>query len=158
MNERGIPEAGMAHPQERAHAAGTLRNGENLLMTLVLAAMVLLPLLDIVLRWTPFVLPASSSVQSHLTLLVCMIGGAIAAREGRLLALSTVTTFLKGHVKAGAVSSAVLSGPRSRPCLPWQAHGLCSRREPARISWPTAYRSGFLRQSFPWVSRWWWCV
>ena len=102
MNERGIPEAGMAHPQERAHAAGTLRNGENLLMTLVLAAMVLLPLLDIVLRWTPFVLPASSSVQSHLTLLVCMIGGAIAAREGRLLALSTVTTFLKGHVKAGA--------------------------------------------------------
>jgi tripartite ATP-independent transporter DctM subunit len=79
-----------------------LRDGENLLITVVLAAMVILPLLDIVLRLTPFVLPASSTVQSHLTLFICMIGGAIAAREERLLALSTVTTLLKGRLKEAA--------------------------------------------------------
>ncbi len=51
------------------------------------------------LRGTSIVFPASSAVQSHLTLLICMMGGAIAAREGRLLALSTVTTLLKGTVQ-----------------------------------------------------------
>ena len=102
MNERVVPEASLPSLGGQARPKGILRDGENLLITLVLAAMVLLPLLDIALRWTPLVLPASSSVQSHLTLLVCMIGGAIAAREGRLLALSTVTTFLKGRAKEGA--------------------------------------------------------
>ena len=85
-----------------ARGKSLMRDGENLLITLVLALMVVLPLLDIALRLTPFVLPASSTVQSHLTLLVCMIGGAIAAREGRLLALSTVTTLLKGRLKEAA--------------------------------------------------------
>jgi C4-dicarboxylate transporter DctM subunit len=85
-----------------ARSKSLLRGGENLLITLVLALMVILPLLDIALRLTPFVLPASSTVQAHLTLLVCMIGGAIAAREGRLLALSTVTTLLRGRLKEAA--------------------------------------------------------
>jgi tripartite ATP-independent transporter DctM subunit len=47
-------------------------------------------------------LRGSSAIQSHLTLFVCMIGGAIAAREGRLLSLSTVTAFLKPRAKAAA--------------------------------------------------------
>jgi C4-dicarboxylate transporter DctM subunit len=85
-----------------ARGKSLLRDGENLLITLVLALMVILPLLDIALRLTPFVLPASSTVQAHLTLFICMIGGAIAAREGRLLALSTVTTLLKGRLKESA--------------------------------------------------------
>ena len=85
-----------------ARSKSLLRGGENLLITLVLALMVILPLLDIALRLTPFVLPASSTVQSHLTLFICMIGGAIAAREGRLLALSTVTALLKGRLKEAA--------------------------------------------------------
>ena len=102
MSESLDPEGGVPGIAGQARPKGILHYGENLLMTMVLAAMVLLPLLDIALRWTPFVLPASSSVQSHLTLLVCMIGGAIAAREGRLLALSTLTTLLKGCVKEGA--------------------------------------------------------
>jgi tripartite ATP-independent transporter DctM subunit len=76
--------------------------GENLAMTFCLAAMVLLPLIDIVLRSTSIVLPGSSAIQCHLTLLVCMIGGAIAAREARLLSLSTFTAFLKDRGKAAA--------------------------------------------------------
>jgi len=75
---------------------------ENLAITLCLGAMVLIPLLDMVLRSTTIVLPGSSAVQCHLTLFICMIGGAIAAREGRLLALSTVTAFLKDRAKAAA--------------------------------------------------------
>jgi tripartite ATP-independent transporter DctM subunit len=64
--------------------------------------MVLIPLLEMVLRSTTIVLPGSSAVQSHLTLFLCMLGGMVAAREGRLLALSTVTAFLKGRAKAAA--------------------------------------------------------
>jgi tripartite ATP-independent transporter DctM subunit len=79
-----------------------LRTGENVLITVCLAAMVVLPLLEIVLRSTTLVLRGSSAIQSHLTLFICMLGGAIAAREGRLLSLSTVTAFLKPRAKAAA--------------------------------------------------------
>ena len=93
--------------------AGVLWKGENLFLALCLAAMVLLPLTEMVLRTTTIVLPGSSAVQCHLTLFICMIGGAIAAREGRLLALSTVTAFLKPRLKeaarffSGAVAAAI---------------------------------------------------
>jgi C4-dicarboxylate transporter, DctM subunit len=80
----------------------SFQTGENLLITFCLSIMVLLPLLEIVLRPTPFVIEGSSAIQSHLTLFVCMIGGAIAAREARLLSLSTVTAFLKGRAKTAA--------------------------------------------------------
>jgi C4-dicarboxylate transporter, DctM subunit len=78
---------------------GYLARAENFLISLVLAVLVLLPLQDIALRRTSLVLPASSAVQSYLTLFICMIGGAIAARDGRLLALSTVTTLLKTRLR-----------------------------------------------------------
>jgi C4-dicarboxylate transporter, DctM subunit len=81
---------------------GSLQKTENLLMTFCLASMVLIPLIDIVLRPTRIVFPGSSAIQCHLTLFICMIGGAIAAREGRLLSLSTVTVFLKGWGKTAA--------------------------------------------------------
>jgi len=81
---------------------GIFGRGENLAITICLGAMVLIPLLEMVLRPTTIVLPGSSAVQQHLTLFVCMLGGAIAARQGRLLALSTVTAFLKNRAKAAA--------------------------------------------------------
>lgn len=71
------------------------RAGENLLVTFALAAMTVLPLVEITLRagWSTG-LAGSSTIVQHLTLVVGMLGGALAAREGRLLALSTVTTLL----------------------------------------------------------------
>ena len=67
------------------------RKVEDAAMSLVLAAMVLIPLIEAVLRRTLQTgIPASTSIVQHAVLLVCMLGGAIAAREGRLLALSTV--------------------------------------------------------------------
>jgi tripartite ATP-independent transporter DctM subunit len=79
-----------------------LHRGENWLVTAALAAMVLLPLSEAVFRlllklgitWS---VPGASSITKHLTLVVAMIGGMIAAREARLLSLSTLTAFLRGN-------------------------------------------------------------
>ncbi|MBI2929512.1 MAG: TRAP transporter large permease subunit [Verrucomicrobia bacterium] len=87
-----------------------LVQGENLLVTLSLAAMVVLPLTEIVLRklFHTGIAGASAFLQ-HFTLIIGMVGGAIAARDGRLLSLSTLATFLKGGWRDGAllVSGAV---------------------------------------------------
>lgn len=73
---------------------------ENLLVVLALAAMVLLPCLEIVLRkFFDSGVPASVPLVQHLVLAVGMLGGAVAAREGRLLAIGTLTTYLKGRWK-----------------------------------------------------------
>jgi len=51
-------------------------------------------------------------IVQHLVLVVGMIGGAIAARNGRLLSLSTLTTFLRGRWKQAAhiVSHGIATG------------------------------------------------
>ena len=68
-----------------------LRSGENGLMITVLAAIVLLPLIEVVLRKTAnFGIAGSNVFVQHFTLLVGVLGGAIAAREGRLLSLSSL--------------------------------------------------------------------
>ncbi len=80
-----------------------LRDGENLLVTLALGAMVLIPLIEVVLRKTLHTgISGAASFEQHLTLAVGMLGGAIAARENRLLSLSTLSTFLKGRWKTAA--------------------------------------------------------
>lgn len=76
---------------------------EDLLVNAALAVMVALPLLESFLRTIgrPGLSGAGSVVQ-HLTLVVGMIGGAIAAREGRLLALSTLVEHLAERWQAAA--------------------------------------------------------
>jgi tripartite ATP-independent transporter DctM subunit len=76
-------------------AAGFWTRFENALIIVALAVMVVLPMTEIVLRagWNSG-LPGSSLVVQHLTLIVGMLGGALAARDGRLLALSNVSTLL----------------------------------------------------------------
>jgi len=63
--------------------------------------MMLLPLAEAGLRRTLHVsIPASTTIVQHMVLVVGMLGGAIAAREGRLLTLSTWgETALRGHLK-----------------------------------------------------------
>ena len=73
-----------------------LRNAENLLVVLALGVMVFLPCAEIGLRkFFHSGIPASSPLVQHLVLVVGMLGGAIAARDDRLLALSSLTTFFK---------------------------------------------------------------
>lgn len=91
-----------------------LRRIENALLALALAATVLLPLTETVLRkFFHSGIPAQSSFLQHLTLIIGMVGGAIAAREGKLLALSALTSVLSprwraaAHVWSGSVGAVV---------------------------------------------------
>ena len=85
-------------------------NGENLLISVALGLMLILPLVEIVLRFWRKGISGSSFFEQHLTLIVGMLGGAIAAREQRLLSLSTLSAFLKGRWKtAAAVGSTALA-------------------------------------------------
>ena len=76
------------------------RQAENSVVVLSLAAMVLLPLIEATLRKCFNTgIAASASLVQHLCLVLGMIGGAIAAREDRLLSLSTLSNLLKGRAK-----------------------------------------------------------
>jgi C4-dicarboxylate transporter DctM subunit len=74
---------------------------ENVAVALFLAAMVLIPLAESLLRATLGIgISGSVAVVQHLTLLVGMAGGAIAARENRLLALSTGELLPAGRLRS----------------------------------------------------------
>jgi C4-dicarboxylate transporter, DctM subunit len=80
-----------------------LRTGEDSLIAVVLAALVLLPLTEIFLRKLFHTgLSGATAFEQHFTLLVGLLGGMLAARERRLLVLSTLTQFLKGRWQAFA--------------------------------------------------------
>lgn len=96
---------GIQNPGERqpARLSASLRQAENLALVLASAAMVLLPLVEIALRsFFQRSLFGSSAMVQQLTLVVGMVGGAVAAREGRLLSLSSAAAFLKGRWKTAA--------------------------------------------------------
>jgi C4-dicarboxylate transporter DctM subunit len=64
---------------------------ENSVVSAALFIMVLVPLAESILRRTFHTgIPASTTIVQHMVLVVGMLGGAIAAREGRLLSLSTL--------------------------------------------------------------------
>jgi TRAP-type C4-dicarboxylate transport system permease small subunit len=69
---------------------------ENWLISTALGVMMALPLLEIALRRFNSGVSGSAEMLQHLVLFVAMAGGAIAARENRLLSLSTFAAFLKG--------------------------------------------------------------
>ena len=94
-----------------------LKGAENAIVCLALFAMVVIPLAESLLRRMFHTgIPASTSIVQHMVLVIGMVGGAIAAREGRLLSLSTFReTSLHGRLKSAAEFfshsvSAVVSG------------------------------------------------
>src|ERR1017187_10983641 len=95
--------AGPFDPGAHSGFRGVAVLGENLLLVAVLASMLLLPVAEIVLRHVFHTdISGSSAIVQHLTLIVGMLGGAIAARDGRLLALSPVQTLLTGRARVAA--------------------------------------------------------
>jgi C4-dicarboxylate transporter DctM subunit len=86
---------------------------EDLIVSAVIAAMVFVPLTDAVLRYAFQIgITGAPLIVQHLALFVGMFGGIIAAREGRLLALSTLgersgTFGVIARVFSGSVSAAV---------------------------------------------------
>lgn len=89
-----LPEPASSAPPVGAPrgAARALRATEEAVAAAVLAAMALLILIEIVLRpWYGFLIPGSPVFVRQLTMWVALLGAALAAREGRLLALATGT-------------------------------------------------------------------
>ena len=92
------------------NAQGALVAGENLLVALALAALALLPVAEILLRAVFHVgIRGAATLTQHMVLVVGMLGAAIAARENRLLSLSSLPLILRGWMRpaARAVSGCV---------------------------------------------------
>ena len=120
-----------------------LRGIEDGPLIFILAALMLVPLIEGVARkfgWAG-IRGANPFVQ-HFTLLVSVLGGAIAAREGRLLKLSSLPNLFKGIWKpaalifSGSVSAAISA------VLAWAAWKWCSA-QPAgsTIAYGIPYRA-----------------
>src|SRR6267378_6903838 len=96
-----MPAAGRL-PIEPAKAAPSrwrwLWETENALVSLALAALMLLPLIEIAGRKLFHGgVSGAAAFEQHLVLIIGLLGGMFAARDRRLLALSTLTTFFKGR-------------------------------------------------------------
>ncbi len=74
---------------------------EDLLLTLSLGAIILLPLIEAVLRKTLHIgISGASAITQHLCLIIAMLGGAVAARQRRLLSLGAPQSLLKGKAQS----------------------------------------------------------
>src|SRR6266704_149746 len=90
-----------------------LWEAENLLISLALATLMLLPIIEIVGRKVLHGgVSGAAAFEQHLVLIIGLLGGMFAARDRRLLALSTLTSFLKGRWQSFArgFSSAFAAG------------------------------------------------
>lgn len=92
----------------------SLRLVENFALAIVIGLMTLLPVLEMLLRVSLHSgLAASASLVQHLTLVMGMIGAAIAARENRLLALSSIQLVISdragrfARIASGSVATLV---------------------------------------------------
>src|SRR5438132_8262818 len=121
-------DVGVANPlaasEEPRSRLRWLWDTENLLVALALAALMLLPLIEIVGRKIFHRgLDDAAAIQQHLVLIIGLLGGMFAARDRRLLSLSTLTTFLKGRWQSFArvFSSSFAAGITVVLCLAaWQ--------------------------------------
>ena len=76
---------------------------ENLALAAALGALALLPIVEILLRATFHVgIPGAQSFAQHFALVAGMLGAAVAARESRLLSLSSLQHLLRGRALAFA--------------------------------------------------------
>jgi TRAP-type C4-dicarboxylate transport system permease small subunit len=104
-----IPNESATEAASRPRWQRALYHGENGVVAAALAVMVLLPCAEVLLRKLfKSGVPASAPMVQHLVLVVGMLGGALAARDGRLLSLSTLTHFLKG--RALAIANVLAAG------------------------------------------------
>lgn len=109
MSTDAIRLAAAVRPGALSRWGGLISTTENWLLTLVLASIVLLPLTEAVLRMLFNAgIAGSAALVQHLTLLASMIGAAVAAREGKLLALFNLTSLSGARVQvAGRFASHV---------------------------------------------------
>jgi tripartite ATP-independent transporter DctM subunit len=99
-----------------------IHQAENWLLVTVLAAMVLLPVSEVLRRMgLPIGIHGADDFLRHLTMIAGMLGGMIAARENRLLALSSLPQFLTGWRKKAAAQISGVFSALVTVCLAWAA-------------------------------------
>ncbi len=117
----GAPESiapgGPSAPRSRAAAAGA--SVEDSVAAVAAIGVAILPLLAIVLRWFHTGIPGSTPLTENLTLAVGLLGAAIAAREGKLLALATGSFLPAGRVRAVAELLAGAAGAAIAVIFAW---------------------------------------
>ena len=91
-----------------------LCGAENLFVIVPLALAVVLPLLEIILRRFHTGISGSTILVQNATLIIGMVGAAIAARENRLLTFSSLSGFLTGRAKI--LSQIISSGTAAAIC------------------------------------------
>jgi C4-dicarboxylate transporter DctM subunit len=110
----------VSDPPRRGGFRATTARVEDLFASFALAAMVVLPVSEIVARRVfGRGIPASGPVVQHLTLWVGFLGAAIAAREGKLLALATGTFIPRGMPRRAAEILAAAFGACAAVVLSW---------------------------------------
>jgi len=107
------------------------RRLEDGLLALTVAVLMFLPLMEMVLRRTAMVaIPGALVIVQHMTLAVTMLGAAVAAREGKLVALSSfgarpgAPDWMRG---LAAVGTALVAGMLALACwilvqIEWEAN------------------------------------
>ena len=97
-------------PSSSTIGTGVART-ENLVATLAAIGIAVLPIAEIVLRrFFSTGIEGAAPIASHLTLVVGMVGAAIAARDGKLLALATGTLIPEGPIRRAAQIVSALVG------------------------------------------------
>ena len=84
---------------------------ENALLIAAVVLLIAFPILERIFRPFGFGITGSADFVQHLTLIIAMIGGSIAARENRLLAISTFSQF---------------APPRWTPCIKIFSHSIAA--------------------------------
>ena len=91
-------------------SGGPLAATEHGFSVLALALLTLLPIAEIVLRRFDSGIPGGTPFVQHLTLVVALLGGALAARDDRLLALATGSLLPAGPIATAAKALAGFVG------------------------------------------------
>jgi len=94
-----------------ARSTGLFARGEDGIATLAALGIVVLPLAEVLLRRLFGTgIPGAAPFTSHLTLIVGLVGAAIAARDGKLLAMATGTLLPEGSARDVAKVISALVG------------------------------------------------
>ncbi len=120
MTPTPIPASNAAAPGAPSGRFRYLWEAENFVVALALAALMLLPLIEVAGRKLFHGgLSDAAALQQHLVLIIGLLGGMFAARDRRLLSLSTLTNFLQGRWQAFArvASSSFAAGITVFLCL-----------------------------------------
>ncbi len=106
----GVPGAVVPADARGVDEGGPVAMVEHGFSVLALALLTLLPIAEIVLRRFDSGIPGGTPFVQHLTLVVALLGGALAARDDRLLALATGSLLPSGPIAVAAKSLAGFVG------------------------------------------------